>query len=436
MSALVQQTQQALPAGWHQLRYHELQNKLWHTRARNVIVCAGRGSGKTEIARRRIVRALRVRKPWPDPKYFFALPTYAQCRRVARDQILNLIPRNWHVKVPGDSAMEFKMVFGSWLFLVGLDEPARVEGNQYDGGVVDESSDQRPGLYARTLRPALTHREGWLWRIGVPKRFGPGAREFRAAFEAGEPGVESFTWPSWDILPPEEIEILRQELDDKDYAEQIGGRWEDAGGKAYYAWSKENISEDVKYDPKRMLYVGSDFNVNPMAWVLGHKTDAGFDIVDEIWIRNTNTQETLDALWERYGETHRGGWVFTGDASSRNRHTSASKSDYAQIANDSRFAARIRYDKSNPSVRDRLAAVNRLCKNAAGDRKLRVHPRCQHLIEDLRTRSLNDYGEPMPAEPGQKHDSGHATDALGYLVWAYYPVKRAMAAGQELVVIG
>ncbi len=426
----------SLPPAWHQLRYHELQHKLWHTRERNVIVCAGRGSGKTELARRRIVRALRVKKEWPDPKYFFALPTYPQCRRVAREQILSLIPRDWLVKVPGEGAMEFKTVFGSWLFLVGLDEPARVEGNQYDGGVVDESSDQKPGLYARTLRPALTHREGWLWRIGVPKRFGRGAREFRSAFEKGTLGVDVFTWPSWDILPPEEIEVLRQELDEKDYAEQIGGKWEDAGGKAYHAFSRENVDDTIQYDPKRILYVGSDFNVNPMAWVIGQKTDRGFNIIDELWIRNTNTQETLDTLWERYGEMHRGGWVFTGDASSRNRHTSASSSDYAQIANDARFGARIRYDKSNPAIKDRLAAVNLLCKNAAGDRHLRIHPRCQHLIEDLRTRSLNEWGEPTPAESGVKEDSGHASDAIGYLVWAYYPVKRQMAAGDRLIVVG
>jgi hypothetical protein len=429
-----------LPDRWTQLRFHAVQSRLWRSGERDVKVCAGRGSGKTELARRKIVRSLRIKKDWDDPRYFYALPTYGQCKRVAREHILSLIPKGWLTKVPGDSTMEFKTVFGSWLFLVGLDMPARVEGDQYDGGVVDESSDQKPGVYARTLRPALTHRDGWLWRIGVPKRFGVGATEFRVAFDKGLADGSSFHWPSWDILSAEEIAALRRELDDKDFNEQIGGKWEDAGGAAYYAFGVENVDETIAYDPERTVYCFMDFNVDPMAWVLAHRvtppgaTREEVHVFDEVWLRNTNTQATLNTLYNRYGAQHKGGWVFGGDASSKNRHTSASRSDYVQIRSDARFKARIVIDDSNPAVRDRLAAVNLACKNAAGEHRLKLHPRAAHTIADLRTRSLDPYGNPMPAEPGQAHDSGHATDALGYMIYKYYPV-RAEQAGTRLMVV-
>lgn len=424
-----------LPNRWSQLRWHPVQQEYFHCKRRNVLACAGRGSGKTEIARRKIVTQLRLKKPWPDPRYFYALPTYGQCRRVAREHILSLIPRTWLCKTPGDSQMEFKTVFGSWLFLVGLDVPARVEGDQYDMGVVDECSDQKPGVYARTLRPAMTHREGVLYRIGVPKRFGVGAGEFQSAFEAGLAQGDSFTWPSWDILPESEIAQLRRELSEKDFQEQVGGLWQDAGGKCYYAFSYDNVDDAVEYDKNKMIYVGSDFNVDPMAWVLAHKTPRGFHVFDEIWLRNTNTEQTLNTLWERYGE-HRSGWLFTGDASGKQRKTSASSTDYAQIANDKRFKARVRYNDSNPGVRDRVASVNALCRNSEGLSELLINPRCSHLVEDLKKRALDEWGCPAPATPGQAHDSGHATDALGYLVWEYYPVKRAFAEGKSLIVVG
>lgn len=439
--AALEQRKARVPERWHPLRPHPMQSRLYHTTERDVKVCAGRGSGKTELARRRIVRALRVKRPWPDPRYFYALPTYNQCRRVAREQILSLIPRAYFAKVPGDSAMEFKTVFGSWLFLVGLDMPARVEGDQYDGGVVDESSDQKVGVYARTLRPAMTHREGWLWRIGVPKRYGYGATEFRKAFERGTLGVDSFWWPSWDILPPEEIAQLREELDEKDYNEQIGGRWEDAGGACYYNFSASvtdgNVSDRAEYAPELMIYVGTDFNVDPMAWVLAHRVGDELQVFDEMWLRNTNTQQTLDRLWDRYGREHRAGWTFTGDASSQNRHTAASRTDYAQIQGDRRFKATVRYDRSNPGVRDRVSSVNAMLRAKSGKRRLLVHPRCQHLIEDLRSRALDELGNPAPAESYElaKADSGHATDALGYLVWKYYPIV-AYGEGQKLVIVG
>lgn len=423
-----------LPERWAPLRYHPMQARLWRTAERDVKVCAGRGSGKTELARRKIVRSLRVKRPWRDPRYFYALPTYAQCRRVAREHILSLIPRGWLTKVPGDSAMEFKTVFGSWLFLVGMDQPSRVEGDQYDGGILDESSDQKKGVYGRTLRPALTHRKGFLWRIGVPKRFGPGATEFRLAFERGTLGVDSFTWPSWDILSPDEIAELQRELDDKDYNEQIGGNWESAGGKAYYQFSQENVDADLAYNPERIIHVGMDFNVDPMAWVLAHKSPEGLQVFDELWKRGTNTEDSLDALHSRYPH-HKAGWVFIGDASSNQRRTSSTTTDRAILANDQRFNATMKFDDSNPAVKNRLASVNALLKNKLGERRLKIHPRCEHLINDLIGRALNEWGEPSPAVPGEAHDSGHATDALGYMVYKYYPIKMRVH-GQKLVVIG
>jgi hypothetical protein len=440
---MISSTSDILTERWTQLRPHPMQSKLWRTRERNVKVCAGRGSGKTEIARRRVVRYLRVKKPWRDPRYFYALPTYNQCYRVARSHILSLIPRSWFVKVPGDSQMEFKFVFGSWLFLVGLDKPERVEGDQYDGGVVDECSDQKPGVYARTLRPAFTHRSGWLWRIGVPKRFGKGASEFRVAFDNGALGRDSFWWPSWDILSPQEIAELQSELDEKDYNEQIGGRWEDAGGAAYYAYSDSqidgNVSASAVYNPDREIFVGTDFNVDPMAWCLGQRVVKGgveyLHIFDEVWKRGTNTPAQLDTLHARY-PNHRAGWTFTGDASSRKRQTSASRTDYSHILNDERFKANVVTNKKNPAVKDRLASVNALCQTKVGLRRLLINPQCTHLRNDLKTRSLNEYGEPVPAESGQAHDSGHMTDALGYLINKYYPITLSTLRGRELVVVG
>jgi hypothetical protein len=340
--------------------------------------------------------------------------------------------------------MIVETVFGSRLYCVGLDKPARIEGVQWDGGVIDESSDQKPGVFDRSVRPALTHRAGWCWRIGVPKRFGPGAREFKHAFDLGlrgEAGVESYTWSSEDILPPEEVNVLRRQLSHKDFLEQVGGNFQDAGGQAYYEFDEEQNCPAVAYEAHKPIIVGSDFNVDPMAWVLGQFYEfepgvKGLKIFDEIWLRNTNTQQTLDYLWNKWGIKHKGGWFFVGDATSRRRQTSAVSSDYTQIKNDKRFKAKVRYDKSNPAVRDRLTAVNTLLHNGLGQRRLLIDPRCTHLIEDLKERNLDEYGNPVAAEPGLEHDSGHATDALGYLVWKYFPIVAKRPEGNKLVVVG
>lgn len=415
-----------LTDAWFPLNYHEQQSRLWREKSRNVLVVAGRGSGKTEIARRRVVRHLRIKKPWHDPRYFYAMPTYKQCRDRIRDKVLALIPRTWLVKVPGDSAMEFKTVFGSWLFLVGLDVPARIEGDQYDGGVQDESSDTKPGVYGRSIRPALTHREGWLWRIGVPKRYGCGAHEFRAAFKhglSGEGGMASYQWSSDTVLKSEELAQARQDTDAKDYEEQYGGNFVDAGGGAFYSFDDNLDVAEVRYRPDQMVIVGCDFNVTPMAWVLCHiVTYYGvehLEVFDEIWLKDTNTKATLDVLWAKYGKQQKGGWVFCGDATGNSRKTSATEADYIIIRNDKRFAAQIRVPKANPPIRDRFAACNAMLCSAAGVRRCLIGTRCQHLRDDLDARTLKPSGEPDDSDPM----AGHVTDAWGYVVWRFFPMS-------------
>ncbi len=414
-----------LTPAWTPLKPHEQQSRIWRTKARFLAVCAGRGSGKSEIARRKVVRMLPIRKPWPDPLYFYALPTLGQGKRVAWDKFKLLIPQSW-IERMNESTMEIVTVYGSTLRVLGLDVPERAEGVQYDGGVIDESSDQKPGIFDLTFRPALTHRRGWCMRIGVAKRRGLGAREFRKVFEQWgtlHDGVhESYTWPSTDILSAEEVDEARRTMDEKDFNEQILSSWESDAGLVYYTFHEtESIKGARGYDPALPIIVGSDFNVDPMAWVLMQQHgDNTIHVFDEIWERNTNTQRTLDKLHHDYGH-HNAGWYFFGDASSRARKTSASMSDYVQIRNDTRFKdAVVKYPKANPRVDDRIASVNAMFRNANKQRSLFIHARCSHLIRDLGYLSYDpgsrDINERDP-------DAKHITDALGYPIHMLRPVR-------------
>lgn len=427
-------------AAWTPLRHHPTQAKLWTCQARTVKVTAGRISGKTTLSRRRIVSYLPVRKPWPDPRYFYALPTYGQARRVAWEQINALIPNHW-VQKRSDATMFIRTVFGSTLWVVGLDSPERIEGSEWDGGVIDESSDQKPGVFTRSIAPALGSRKGWCWRIGAPKRNGIGGSEFKKAFEEGLLDGSSFTWPSWDIIDAEENEKLKREMDPKDYAEQIGGNFQDAGGSAYYSYSRQRNVRKCDWKPNEQMLVFSDFNVDPMAWCLAHFTEdgSGLEVFDELWLRDSHTKATLDVLWERYGKAHKGGFTFVGDPAGRQRHSNAATTDYRLILNDERFSGRVRYDKSHPAVKDRLAAVNRLLYDAVGGTRLWVDERCVRLIDDFENRALKPDGTPTEARPGHIHDSGHMSDALGYGVWKFFPIvveERLAEAASKLVVIG
>lgn len=409
---------------------------LWRTKKRFAAVPAGRGSGKTELAKRRLVRFLPIKKKWNDPRYFYGAPTEQQAKRIAWDHLKALVPKSWLSKEPNNSALRIDTIFGSSLTVVGMDKPQRLEGVQWDGGVLDESCDLKPKTFELSIFPMLTWRNGWCWRIGVPKRTGPSAKEFRKFYEDAIAGKSSdtagFQWPSSDILPKEVIDAARERMDVKDFREQFDAIFETAGGQLFYGFDKDRNVRPCTYHPEKPLIIGSDFNVNPMCWVIGHRYENRVEWVDELFIRHTNTPACLEVLWDRYS-MHKGGFEFYGDATGQARKTSASQSDYLHILGHSKFqqAGRVViYSKSNPFVLDRFAACNALLCNVAGDRRMFVSPKCEHLIDDLESRYCPE-GESLPKDSG---DLGHMTDAMGYVVLKLFPIKVKVKGKRQILI--
>lgn len=423
----------------------KIQSDLYRTKARFPVVVAGRGSGKTEIARRYCIRSLSIHRPdvfeaGDVPRYFYALPTQAQASRVAWKQLKALLPKEWHEKSKAgrtfyESDKIIRTRFGTELHLVGMDAPQRIEGNQWCGGIIDESSDQKPGVFDRSIRPALTAFKGYCWRIGVPKRFGIGAEDFKSAYDIGLSGIDenivSFSWPSSIVVDPEELETIKKTVDARDFKEQYEASWEQISGAIFHAFSEEeNVTIAAEYDSTRPIVVGSDFNVDPMCWTLNHRERNKLITFDELMIRNTNTRETLNILYSKYGH-HKAGFEFFGDASSKARKTSASESDYVQIKNDTRFEKKhVYYFDSNPAIADRFAACNALLCNANGERRWIINPRCKRLIGDLKHRSF----KPGTKEAADSGDMGHMSDGAGYVVVRCFPLRVEVGTRQEVII--
>lgn len=382
-------------------------------------IAAGRGSGKTEIARRYLVMSLLQKKPWPDPKYFYILPTSAMASRIAWTPIKKLIPDSF-IESKNETRMELTTIFGSKLFVGSGEVPSRWEGVQWAGGIIDEASDQKPTLFKLSLLPGLSHGQAWLWMIGVPKRVGVGAQLFKEVFEEGynSEKIGSFTWKSSEVLLPDQLEHYKKILSPSDYREQFEASWENATGLVFSEFSEANISHDAVYHPSRIIYVGSDFNVDPMAWTLSHFINGKLYFFDEIYLRNVNTTSTLKYLHQKYPD-HAAGWIFTGDATSASRKTSASVSDYLQIVNSQLFKDKmVKFPRSNPPVADRVAAANAALCNANNERRLFVNPSCQYLIRDFKYRAYEASSNRILDAP----DIGHISDAATYVTWQLIPL--------------
>lgn len=418
-----------LTPAWYTLKPHKQQALMWASNERFLAARAGRGSGKSTVLIRKLVTKLPEATWHGEPgMYCFCAPTRDQSKRIAWDKLKALIHPSWLAKEPSESELLIKTIWGSTVQILGFDKPHRIEGVQWDGIVVDESADIKPGSVDKSVIPALTVKQGFLWRLGVPKRQGIGAREWKKVCNDSE--YKLYEWSAEDLLPASEITRLRNLLDPKDYEEQIQGKALEEGGAAFYAFSLEgNVDPTVKYDPTKHIVVGSDFNVDPMAWVLCQLHGDQLHVFDELFLPNTNTRRTLDTLWRRYA-THKAGWVFIGDATSKARKTvatTATPSDYLAIKNDTRFAdtkegkkgCKVQYPKSNPPVKDRLASCNAMLCTYSGYRRVKIAPGCTNLIEDLESRDLDERGAPKDAD---KY-GGHISDAFGYVIHKLFPIR-------------
>jgi hypothetical protein len=122
--------------------------------------------------------------------------------------------------------------------------------------------------------------------------------------------------------------------------------------------------------------------------------------------------------------------IVYGDASGNGRRTSAENTDYQIIKLFFRrfghlFNVQYKVGSANPAVRDRVNAVNaRLC-NSKGERRLFHDPRCKELAKDFnQVVYLSDsHGNTVPELDKSDKARSHLSDAMGYLIWAEFPIK-------------
>ena len=90
-----------------------------------------------------------------------------------------------------------------------------------------------------------------------------------------------------------------------------------------------------------------------------------------------------------------------------------------------RYQATFHVRSSNPAVKDRVNCVNARLRNHAGERHLRIDPRCKQLIQDFeRVHWKSDAnGNSLPELNQSDPKRTHASDALGYMIEWEFPMR-------------
>jgi hypothetical protein len=387
---------------WVELRPHEEQLRLWNDPARFKIVPAGRRSGKTELAKRRLVVASMVRKN-PPGRYFAAAPTRDQAKRIWWNDLKALLPREWKPRI-SESDLSITTSTGAQLWVIGLDKPQRMEGTPWDGGVIDEYADTKVGTFDANIRPALADRKGWLWFIGVPDMSAPGQIEYEGFYQVAathaDPEWAAFSWASADILPAEEVESAKRRMDPRLFEQEMLGKFILAGGRAFPDFDPSiHASKPVPYDKSLPLCWSLDFNINPMCSGVIQHHKGEVRVIHEFALPDTKTDTACDTF---LGEAQRQGWNLKGlnvygDATGDARDSTSGITDWFIVKNRLKNVEdfRSRVPRSQPGIKDTVNAVNAKLKSADGMIHVAIDPSCHGLITDLRSALAGTDMEPQ-----------------------------------------
>jgi PBSX family phage terminase large subunit len=212
------------------------------------------------------------------------------------------------------------------------------------------------------------------------------------------------------FLPEGYVETLKTSYDAKIYAQEVLGEFVNTqSGRIYYAFDRNKNIAEVNYNPSYPIYVGMDFNVNPMTAVLCQHYDNVINVFDEVYLTDSNTPEMAEHIRLKYGSS----LTIVPDSTGNKRTTSApiGKSDI-QILIDAGFKVKT---SGNPFRIDRYNTVNNLLEKS----RLKINPKCVKLIKDLEQVSYKD-GTNLPSTADSTLT--HISDALGYFCWFASPI--------------
>lgn len=440
--------EEKLSKRWTELRYHPIQHAYANSKTRFNVVPAGRRSGKTEYAKRRLcLRAIEF-AGYTDGRFICAAPTYTQAREIFWDDLKRMMPSSLLRKRPKETDLTLYLINGVKIQVMGMDKAYRAEGPPLDGIVLDEYANMRPEVWTKHIRPALDTdgRPGWADFIGVPE----GRNHYydlnnsAIADETGQ--WSAFTWPSSDILSPEIIEQWKHDLDELTFDQEANASFITFEGRAYFGYFTD--THGCKglakvYDNRAPLLMCFDFNRAPGVAVVAQEMRKStipafknFEDLDELFTgvigevhipQNSNTPLVANRLLRDWGE-HLGPVLLHGDATGGAKTSSSvegSDWDLVKQVLKPKFGNRLRsmFPRANPAERSRVNAMNSRFRSVDGSIKLLVdHAAAPNLVRDLEgvTTVKGGSGE---LDKAVDLRLTHPSDGLGYYVVEKFPVS-------------
>jgi len=379
----------------------------------------GFGAGKSDA----LVTRLMIKKlMYPQFNVGYFAPTYDLISLIAWPKFEERLDAMKIRHKLNKSDKELKVATGGSCIFRTLDNPDRIVGFEISDGGIDEFDTLEEKKAGNAWRKCLAR---------CRKKKPDGERNTLAI--ATTPEGFRYVYQTWEKDPKEGYVLYRAPTSSNPflpdgYVDQLRAIYPanllDAyleglfvnltSGAVYPDFDRRLNHTDSQIVPGEPLHIGVDFNVYNCTAVVGVDRMDHPMVLDEVTgVRDTPAMAQI--LNEKYPGHHINVYP---DASGQSHKTvNASLSDL-QILRDAGFTVVV--NSTNPSVKDRVNALNAQVLNGFGTRGLLVNTKlCPTVTECLEQQVFDKNGQ-----PDKTSGKDHAPDALGYFVAKMWPIAR------------
>ena len=377
------------------------------------VLITGRRFGKTHLCIREMCRHAAQN---PGSQINYISPSYRMSKNIVWIQLVNKLTELKWIKKKNEAELQIVLKNNSVITLKGADNFDSLRGVGLDFVVLDEFQDIAPQAWSEVVRPSLSDRQGKALFCGTPK--GVGSWSHKLYTQA----VHEPNWNAWQFttieggrVPQEEIDAARRDLDDKTFAQEYLATFNTYSGVVAYNFDYKASVRPCENPITSVIHVGQDFNLSPMSSTIAQMTNQGIHVFDEIKLMSSNTDEVVKELKDRYPNSK---IIVYPDPASRQKKTSAGGRTDMSILENAGFEVRAR--KYHTPIRDRVNSLNALLKNAKGERKLFIDPKCKNTIDSLQRLTYKEGTNQIDKDNGLDH----FFDSIAYMVDYLFPIKK------------
>lgn len=202
--------------------------------------------------------------------------------------------------------------------------------------------------------------------------------------------------------------------------------FETMSGRVYFPFDRDVHVGKYPYNPQLPVWVGMDFNIDPMSSVVFQPQSNGeLWAVGEIVQFGSNTQDMCEALDKKFWRNQSAVTLYPDPAGGQRQHARGETD--LDIMREAGFK-RIKNRRKHPAIADRVNAVNRMLRAADGTVRLKIDDSCKHLINAFEQTIYKPGTRDVDKSAGVEHSA----DAAGYCIELEYPVRKIEIAGVSI----